>query len=125
VPSSELGGRTGLHGATRSTDGDTTNGFEFPVPDQLRPPTLPKMRGHQLSDLDICASPEEVTDLDDVKVVGPDRVRDTELAECVAQMCDVSTNVSNHRNSTHHLSSPRACTRDVDGIDRRHHGTSD
>jgi hypothetical protein len=103
VPSSELGDRTGLHGATRSADGDPTNGFEFPVPDQLRPPAGPKKRADELGDLDICASPEEVADLDDVKVVGPDRVRDTELGECVAEVTDVAADVSDHRNSTHHL----------------------
>jgi len=42
-----------LHGAIRSTNGDTANSFEFPVPDQLRPPTRPKMRADDFSDLDI------------------------------------------------------------------------
>jgi hypothetical protein len=104
VPSSKFADRTGLHGATRSAGGDTANGFEFPVPDQLRPPTRLKMRADEFSDLDVRASSEEVADLDDVKVVGPDRIRDTELPECVAEMGDVATNVSDHGNSTHHMS---------------------
>lgn len=86
MPSSELGDRTRLYGAARSADGDPANGFEFPVPDQLNPPTRPEMRGNEFSDLDICASSEEVADLDDVQVVGPDRASDAELAECVSEV---------------------------------------
>jgi hypothetical protein len=59
---------------------------------------------NEFGDLNVCASPEEVADVDDVKVVGPDRIRDTELPECVAEMRDVATNVSDHGNSTHHIS---------------------
>ncbi|WP_420451733.1 hypothetical protein [Ilumatobacter sp.] len=56
-----------------------------------------------MSNFDVGAAAEQITDLDDVEVVGPHRVGGTESTESMSQVSDVATDISDHRSPGHAL----------------------